>query len=294
MDAPTSDAEAQKQASEDADVDVGAPAPGSEEEEYTEIQLTNLVEGDEEADTLDLLAADSLALKEDEDVRLVTEETAVPLSSTGATGSSSDSEEDDVNVVVVRSPIHSPVVKWLWGDITREELKKYLYLAALFACIIGVYWLLRPMKDPVFSRLVGIDHQPQAKILSVFVIIPLVMLYSKLADVFTKKRLFVCIASFYMVGLLVLMCLLWLFGNLSFTHQKLCPFESPSTPKASNATATASVEEMGDCVHVPPPDAWNVLGWLNTVFVESYASIMVAMFWSFVASQSNPSESKRG
>ncbi len=46
-----------------------------------------------------------------------------------------------------------------------EERKKFSTLGVLFGITIGVYWLLRPIKDSVFMTMVGIDYQPMVKML---------------------------------------------------------------------------------------------------------------------------------
>ena len=78
-----------------------------------------------------------------------------------------------------------------------EESKKFSILAVLFGITIGVYWLLRPLKDGVFLTMVGIDYQPMVKMLSVAVIVPLVMIYSKLVDRFPRHVLMYGFSLFY-------------------------------------------------------------------------------------------------
>src|SRR5690242_824328 len=84
----------------------------------------------------------------------------------------------------------------LWGKFeSREELQKFGILASLFFLIIGTYWTLRPMKDSIFNALVGIDYQPMAKWLSLALIVPLIIIYSKLIDTFPRHKVFYGLVS---------------------------------------------------------------------------------------------------
>ena len=38
------------------------------------------------------------------------------------------------------------------------------WLALMLSCIIGSFWLLDSLKDTVFATLVGLEHQPKAKV----------------------------------------------------------------------------------------------------------------------------------
>jgi ATP:ADP antiporter, AAA family len=71
----------------------------------------------------------------------------------------------------------------LWGDLTREEYKKFGLLSVTLSFIVGTYWLLRPLKDALFANMVGALYLPYAKIVSAIFLIPIILLYSKLVDV---------------------------------------------------------------------------------------------------------------
>ena len=58
------------------------------------------------------------------------------------------------------------VIRALWGDMSQEELNKFWALSATFFVLIGSYWFMRVMKDPVFTLFVGYKYQPFAKMLS--------------------------------------------------------------------------------------------------------------------------------
>ncbi len=142
-----------------------------------------------------------------------------------------------------------------------EERKKFSILAVIFGLTIGVYWMLRPLKDSVFLTMVGTDYLPMAKMLSVVVIVPLVMIYSMLVDRFARHTLLYGLSAFYAI-------LSIFFAILIF---------NPSTGIANTVT-----------------DPARILGWSFYLFVETFGSIMVALFWSFVSDTTTPDSAKRG
>ena len=86
----------------------------------------------------------------------------------------------------------------LWGKFeSREELKKFGFLASIFGLIIGTYWTLRPMKDSIFHAIIHVDYLPYAKILSLFVTVPLVIVYSKLIDKYPRHKVFYLLIGMY-------------------------------------------------------------------------------------------------
>ena len=44
------------------------------------------------------------------------------------------------------------ICRFNFGDFEKEEFKKFMYMGAIFALIIGVYWTLRPLKDAIFIQ----------------------------------------------------------------------------------------------------------------------------------------------
>lgn len=158
------------------------------------------------------------------------------------------------------NPIISFLKAW-FGDFHKEELKKFLKLGAIFALVIGVYWTLRPLKDSIFSSIVGVTYQPMAKWASLIVLFPLVIFYNKLVDKFSREKLFYVIGTAYLIGSII-------FGLL-FYH---------STIGLANTAV----------------DSTRLVGWFWYVFVESYGSIVVALFWAFAADLVSPNSAKRG
>lgn len=142
-----------------------------------------------------------------------------------------------------------------------EERKKFSTLAVLFGITIGVYWLLRPIKDSVFITMVGIDYQPMVKMLSAIVIVPLIMIYSKLVDRLAPHKLLYGLSMFYAMSAVVFAILIL----------------NPITGIDNTVS-----------------DPSRILGWAFYLFVETFGVIMVTLFWSFVSDTTTPEAAKRG
>lgn len=166
--------------------------------------------------------------------------------------------------------ILSRFLRYQFGDFaSKEEINKFLRLGLTFALVIGVYWTLRPLKDSIFSSMVNTsldpkhvgDFLPVAKIVSLVLLIPLVIIYSKLVERYPRQKMFYALGIIYAVITLV-------FGIL---------FMMPGIG-LSNTTGSL----------------WRITGWLWYVFVESYGSLVVALFWAFAADITSPESAKRG
>lgn len=160
-------------------------------------------------------------------------------------------------------------LKMWFGDFDAQELRKYLFLGLIFSLIIGTYWMLRPLKDAFFGGLiVGYGktegrsiYLALAKIVSLVLLFPLVTIYGRLVERFRKDQAFYVLAGFY-----VLCMMLW---SLFFMH-----------PTWGLANTVA--------------DTWRLSGWLWYVFVESFGSLVVALFWAFTVDISTSQSAKRG
>ncbi len=162
----------------------------------------------------------------------------------------------------------------IWfGDFEKEELKKFVRLGLIFALVIGIYWTMRPLKDSIFGSMVhdplAVAANPKAKgafipwakIVSLLVLFPIVMLYSKAVEKFPRQHMF------YFLG--ILYSILTLGFGLYFMYS---PYGLANT--------------VGN--------QWRIIGWAWYVFVESYGSLMVALFWAFAADTSSPESAKKG
>ena len=155
----------------------------------------------------------------------------------------------------------SRLVGYLWGDLNRQEIKKFSILGLTFFFLIGSYWLLRTQKDAIFKSIVGLDYQPTAKMISWGFVIVLVLVYSKLVDLFTKNRLLMVLSAFYGAGFLAISF---------FLNHPTIGFGNP----------------------IPNPNRW--FGWFVYLFIESFGSIMVGLFWAFVTSSTKSDSAKKG
>lgn len=150
----------------------------------------------------------------------------------------------------------------LWGNFEdRQELKKFIFLAAIFGLIIGVYWTLRPVKDSAFGSIVGGDYLPWAKILSTFVTFVIVLVYARLVDMFPRHKVFYGIVSTYAV----------LAGIFAWY------FMDPCVGFANTVTSPT-----------------RFIGWAFYVWVESFGSLIVALFWAITTDITAPESAKRG
>ncbi len=163
----------------------------------------------------------------------------------------------------------SRLLRIWFGNFTADELRKYIFLGVIFSFIIGTYWTLRPMKDAFFgSLIVGYGktdgraiYLAFAKIVSLVLLFPVVTLYGKLVERFKKAHAFYALTGFYAIAML-----LW---SLFFMHP---------TWGLSNTVA----------------DTWRLSGWLWYVFVESFGSLVIALFWAVTIDISTSKSARRG
>jgi AAA family ATP:ADP antiporter len=157
------------------------------------------------------------------------------------------------------------ICRFNFGNFEQEEFKKFLRMGCIFALIIGVYWTLRPLKDAVFIQLVGSLQLPFAKTVSVLALLPLVMFYTKLLEKTSRERMLIILPTFY--GLSILGFSIAIMGA--------------QTAVAGTYSAVAAV-------------SIKILGYAWYLFVESFGSLVVALFWAFAADTTEPIHAKRG
>lgn len=151
--------------------------------------------------------------------------------------------------------------KW-FGDFTKAELRRYAVLGVIFAFIIGTYWTLRPLKDSIFGSIVGGEHfLAMAKIVSMFLLFPVVAIYSKLLHKFPRHHMI-----YFMMTVYAVMLVFW--GVI---------FSLPGIGLVNTVTSP-----------------WRLSGWLWYTFVESWGSLVVALFWAFVADISDHKSARYG
>ncbi len=157
----------------------------------------------------------------------------------------------------------SMLKKW-FGPFTKAEFRRYLMLGITFAFVIGIYWTMRVLKDSIFgSVVVGQNREllAYAKIVSMLLLFPVIAVYSKLLHRFQRAHMIYFMMAVY-ASLLV-------FWGIFF-----------SLPGVGLANTVAS--------------PWRISGWLWYTFVESWGSLVVALFWAFVADISDAKSARYG
>ncbi len=159
------------------------------------------------------------------------------------------------------------ICRFNFGNFEREEFKKFLRMGCIFALIIGVYWTLRPLKDAVFIQLVGKLQLPFAKTISVLALLPLVMFYTKLLERISREKMLIILPAFYGVSVLCFSFLMMI-------------VQAPPEEIAGRSFFFL----MGT----------KALGYFWYLFVESFGSLVVALFWAFASDTTEPAPAKRG
>lgn len=159
------------------------------------------------------------------------------------------------------------VCRFNFGTFETEEFKKFLKMGLIFALIIGVYWTLRPLKDSIFIQLVDKLQLPFAKTVSVIALLPLVMFYTKLLEKTSREKMLVILPLFF--GTCVLLFSLIMFFIQGRAH-------------------TLASESLFFKIAIQG------LGYFWYLFVESFGSLVVALFWAFAADTTEPTSAKRG
>lgn len=141
------------------------------------------------------------------------------------------------------------MVKKVTGGLEGEDLLRVSWLSITLFFIVGGYWLLRSLKDPIMSVITGVEYIPQAKILSLFIVFGLVIIYNKMLDIYPKHELF------YMMGLS--------YGAIFTVVGLLLLHPTVGLPNAN-------------------PSPYRTLGWISYVCIESFGSMVVQCYWALV------------
>lgn len=159
------------------------------------------------------------------------------------------------------------ICQFNFGKFEKEEFKKFLRMGVIFALILGVYWTLRPLKDAVFIQLVGKLQLPYAKTISVIALLPLVMFYTKLLSKISRERMLKILPAFYGIAILCFGFMMW------------------GVQGSSEEIASRSLFGL---------IGTKVLGYSWYLFVESFGSLVFALFWAFATDTTEPNHAKRG
>ncbi|KKR97184.1 MAG: hypothetical protein UU47_C0002G0056 [candidate division TM6 bacterium GW2011_GWE2_41_16] len=145
-------------------------------------------------------------------------------------------------------------------SVDKNEQIKVVFLSLMFFFIIGAYSIGKALKDSVFISLVGQEYIPQAKWICIFLLIPMILLYSQLVDSVRRHQLIYIYSALYGVGFLLFAYFL-------------------GVPKIGLENTETS--------------PYRFLGWAFYFFIESYTPFMVSVFWAFSNSITTPDASKK-
>lgn len=138
-------------------------------------------------------------------------------------------------------------------QLDQHDFTKLVYLSLAFFFIIGSYSILHPLKTSVFLGFVGKDYQPVAKILSIILMVPAMLGYSKLIDTLKRYQVvYFFLALYAIVGVI--------FAAL-FMH--------PACGISNSATS-----------------AYRITGWAFEIFMDLYQAFILGSLWSFINSMS--------
>ena len=134
-------------------------------------------------------------------------------------------------------------------SIEGEDFLRVVWLSSTLFFVVGGYWLLRSLKDPIMAGISGVEYIPQAKIASLFVVLILVVVYNKLLDMMPKHHLFYVMGGSYGV-------MFTLMGFMLMHPTMGLPNTEPSPTR--------------------------LLGWISYCTIESFGSMVVQAYWSLV------------
>ena len=145
-------------------------------------------------------------------------------------------------------------------EAKSAERLKFLFLAIIFFFVIGAYTVIRDLKNSVFVGLIGKEYLPIARLIFPFMLIPAVLLYSKLVDKVRRYYLLGIYSLFYAI-----VCLVFAF------------FIGHPSIGIGNTNQSA----------------YRLFGWLFYFFVEGFSPFVLSVFWAFSNSISSPDGAKR-
>ena len=153
------------------------------------------------------------------------------------------------------------ICRFNFGKFEEKEFRKFFRMGSIFFMLIGIYWTMRPLKDSLFIQLVGKEYIPYAKTVSLILMIFFVAIYTKILDFVPKAKLLSIAPPAY-------------FGTIMFLYAIFIWAFQGGVVQPSVLTA--------------------VLGYFWYFFVESFGSIIIALFWSFATEITKAESAKQG
>lgn len=140
-----------------------------------------------------------------------------------------------------------------------NERIKLIFLSCLFFLIIGGYTVIRTLKDSLFTKVVGSSYIGVAKAGSILMLIPAILLFSKLVDLMRRYQLLYVYSMLYGLGGLAIA---YFIGD----------------PQIGLLNTVASKSRL--------------FGWIVYFFLEGMNPFLVSLAWSFSHSINTPDEAK--
>lgn len=140
------------------------------------------------------------------------------------------------------------------------DFKKLVYLGGAFFFIIGTYSVIRPLKTSVFLGLVGKEYMPYTKILTIFILFPILFLYAKLVDKLKRHQVVYYFLGFYVVTI-ILTALVLIHPTIGLSNTQTSPLR--------------------------------IFGWIFYLLIDLYSPLAVGTFWAFANSISDTEYAKK-
>jgi AAA family ATP:ADP antiporter len=142
---------------------------------------------------------------------------------------------------------------------SKNQIIKIIILGLCFFLIIGSYTLLKELKDAIFTLIVGYKYLPDVKAVSLFIMVPMALLYSWLSEKIARHHLLSFYAVFYAIGSMI-----------------IAYYIKHPTIGLANCMA----------------DKCRLFGWVVYLFFEGLSPFLVSLNWSFLNSISCPGDIK--
>ncbi len=146
----------------------------------------------------------------------------------------------------------------LWS-IKPEFRLKVFCLSTTFFFMMACQAIWRTLKTSIFSKMVGASYTPDAKLFTLLLLFPLIIIYSYLVDRLRRHQLLYCFTLFHAVGGLI-------FAGI-MAH-----------PIYGIANTSQSPSRL--------------IGWLFYLFMESFSAFLSATFWAFANSVNKPNDAR--
>lgn len=150
------------------------------------------------------------------------------------------------------------VIHTLWGKLSREELTKFLLLAAAGFMVMGAQWPIKLLKDCLAVGEVGVRHKANLQLISLFICLPFTFGYGMMVNYFRRETV-----------LYIITAILTSFGALFYFLLLL---------KSSNKLP------------------FDVVYLINTfyVYADIFSALTIPSFWAFINDVTGTQEAKRG